>query len=435
MCALKPSSSVIEERLTKLFPPDWLETRSRAHGVVERDRKLDITALVWALVLGFAIGDSRTIEELRRTYVRFADHHLVPSSFHDRLSEALVTFLLELIEHALAETPTPHTLTEHLDGFRELVIADATIFQVHELLADTYPATHDDRAGAKLHVVHNVTGEVIEWLDLADERSHDSDFFRNGSWLEGRLLLVDLAYFKYHRFARIDENGGYFVSRLKHSANPTVIEELRTWPGNAKPLVGEPVWDVVDDLYRQEIDVLVEVGFKRRAYNGTRSADTKPFRVVGHRHPETGAYHLYLTNLAAEQFSPPQVSALYRCRWEVELLFRELKARYRLEELPSSKPRIVKVLILASVLTLVVSRVLLSLFREIADERGDEAVFPPERFGRIFESFAPTIADRLSRFLGYDPPDLFELMYTEAQKPQSRPLLREEVSQTLGAHV
>ncbi|MFB6152820.1 MAG: IS4 family transposase, partial [Halodesulfurarchaeum sp.] len=274
MDTLEPSSSVIEERVTKLFPPDCLDRQARRHNVIERDRKLDITALVWALVLGFAIGDNRSIEELRRTYVRFADHHLVPSSFHDRLTEALVTFLLELVEHAIAETPTPHTMTEHLDGIRELVIADATIFQVHDLLADTYPATHEDRAGAKLHVVHNVTGEVIEWLDLADERSHDSDFFRNGSWLTGRLLLIDLAYFKYHRFARIDENDGFFVSRLKRSANPEIIEELRVWRGNAKPLVGEQVWDVVDDLYRKEIDVLVECGFKRRAYNGTRPTDT-----------------------------------------------------------------------------------------------------------------------------------------------------------------
>lgn len=91
--------------------------------------------------------------------------------------------------------------------------------------------------------------------------------------------------------------------------------------------------------------------------------------MVGHRHPETGEYHLYITNLSAKQLSPAQVSALYRCRWVVELLFRELKARYRLDELPSRKPRIVKALILASVLTLVVSRVLLSLFRAIAEER------------------------------------------------------------------
>ena len=38
-------------------------------------------------------------------------------------------------------------MTEHLEGIRELVVANGTVFQVHELLADAYPATHEDRAG------------------------------------------------------------------------------------------------------------------------------------------------------------------------------------------------------------------------------------------------------------------------------------------------
>ena len=435
MYTLETPSTVIEERLTKLFPPDLLEDRARVHRVIVRDRKVDITAMVWALVLGFAIGRNRSIEEIRRTYIRFAGHTLCSSSFHDRLTEPLVDLLLELIDHALAETPAPHTMTEHLEGIRELVVADATVFQVHELLADAYPATHEDRAGAKLHLVHNVTEDSIEQLHLTDERSHDSEFFENGSWLAGKLLLVDLAYFKYHRFVRIAENGGYFVSRLKRSANPVIVEELRDWPGNAKPLVGEQVWDVVEDLCRQEIDVLVEVEFKRRIYDGNRPSDARTFRVAGRRHPETGEYHLYITNLSHGTFSPQQVSALYRFRWEIELLFRELKSSYRLDELPSSKPQIVKVLILASVLTLVVSRVLLGLFREVAEKRGDDVTFPPERFAQVFESFAPKIADNLSVFLGYEPADHFELMYHDAQKKQSRPLLIEEVSQTLHGHV
>jgi IS4 transposase len=39
--------------------------------------------------------------------------------------------------------------------------------------------------------------------------------------------IFDLAYFKYRRFALINENDGYFVSRLKKSANPVITEELR----------------------------------------------------------------------------------------------------------------------------------------------------------------------------------------------------------------
>ncbi len=57
---------------------------------------------------------------------------------------------------------------------------------------------------------------------MTDEKTHDSTLFNTGSWLEDRLVLFDRAYFKYRRFALIDENDGYFISRLKESADPVV---------------------------------------------------------------------------------------------------------------------------------------------------------------------------------------------------------------------
>ena len=66
---------------------------------------------------------------------------------------------------------------------------------------------------------------------MTDEKTHDSTLFETGSWLQGRLVLLDLTYFKYRRFALIDENGGYFVSRLKQNANPVITAELREWRG------------------------------------------------------------------------------------------------------------------------------------------------------------------------------------------------------------
>ncbi len=112
----------------------------------------------------------------------------------------------------------------------------------------------------------------------------------------------------------IDENDGYFVSRLKKSANPVITAELRGWRGRAIPLEGEQIHDVVDDLYREYIDVEVEAEFKRGPYEGTRSLDTKRFRVVGVRNEDANDYHLYITNLPREEFLPADLATLYRCR-------------------------------------------------------------------------------------------------------------------------
>jgi len=109
--------------------------------------------------------------------------------------------------------------------------------------------------------------------------------------------LFDLAYFKYRRFALIDENDGYFVSRLKQNANPVITEELRAWRARARPLEGEQIQDVMGELHRQYIDVKVGAEVKRGQYEGTRSLDTKRFRVVGVRNEAADDYHLYITNL------------------------------------------------------------------------------------------------------------------------------------------
>jgi IS4 transposase len=60
--------------------------------------------------------------------------------------------------------------------------------------------------------------------------------------------------------------------------------------------------------------------------------------------------------------TPRQVAALYGLRWEVELLFRELKSLYGLEKFRTSDPAIVELLVVAALLTVSVSRALLGVF-------------------------------------------------------------------------
>jgi IS4 transposase len=77
--------------------------------------------------------------------------------------------------------------------------------------------------------LHNVTEQTIDQFSITDEKAHNGIEFDTGPWLEGRLALLDLECFKHRRFALIDENGGYFVNRLKDCANPVVTAELREW--------------------------------------------------------------------------------------------------------------------------------------------------------------------------------------------------------------
>ena len=427
------SSEAIRSLLTSLFPSAMIEDLAREREVVVRDRKIDVRMLVWTLVVGFAVGgESRSIAGYRRAYEAATDQTLVPSSFYDRFTEELATLLRDLLDHAVEAVAVPHTLAPAFEQFRDVIAVDATIVRLCRFLAE-FEATHSGESGLTLYLVHNLTEQSVISTEITDETSHESTLFETGSWLAGRLFLLDLGFFKFRRFALIDENDGFFVSRLKRSSNPTITEELQEWPGRAIPLEGKGIFDVAGDLYRKHIDVEVEVEFQRRPYGGTQSWDSKRFRVVGVRDEDADdGYRLYITNLPRDRFEPEKISTLYRARWVVELLFRELKSRYSLGEFETEKAHIVEIQVLAALLTLVVSRAILRAFVEHAEDHDEECVFPTERWAATFRSLAQLILMEIAAGYGYPPPNLGTLLYREAkQSAPSRLTLLEEVNTEL----
>ncbi|WP_273837946.1 transposase, partial [Halococcus sp. PRR34] len=149
-------------------------------------------------------------------------------------------------------------------------------------------------------------------------------------------------------------------------------------------------------------------------------------RVGGAPTAAADDYHFYITNLPRKWFLPADIATIYRYRWAVELLFRELKTLYDLDEFDTSSPAVVEILLYAAILTLVVSRALLDLVIEYAEE---DAVFPPERWAATLRSHAQRILKRLSNYLDYSPPPLLERMAADAQKiHQERPILQERLA-------
>ncbi len=369
------SPDLIRRRLTSPFPAELVEGIAHERDAVQRHRKIDITMLVWSLILGFAVdGETRSIAAFQRAYQTATNQIVVRSSFYDRLTPELRDLLSDLLAHALEEVAAPHTIAPQLTQFRDTMIADATVFRLHRLLT-TFPATQEDQSGAQLYLVYNMSKRTLAQFNLTDERTHESSQFRTGNWLRGRLFLLDFGFYSYRRFALIDENEGYFVSQLKTNANPRIVGERRKWRGRAISLTGTHLQDKLSKLTRKHIDVTGEFEFKRRQYGESRSSATTEFRVVGVLITDNDDYHLYVTNLP-DEFTPVQVAALYSLRWKVELLFQELKSRYGLEKFETGNEAIAELLVMAALLTLTVRRALFAVFQEI----DPDVEYPEERW-------------------------------------------------------
>ena len=146
------SSSRIVSRLTTFLPSTMLEEHAEELGVVERDGKLQIPALVWAFVFGFAAGESRTLAAFRRSYNSTADKTLTAGGFYQRLTPLLAEFLCDLVERRIDEVAVPHTISEEFDRFRDIVVADGMILRLHEFLAEEFQPRRGEQGGARLHL-------------------------------------------------------------------------------------------------------------------------------------------------------------------------------------------------------------------------------------------------------------------------------------------
>jgi len=394
----RPKSIPVREILVKMFSPARLRAMAREAGAFERFRKVDPSILFWTLVLGFGLDRVRTLAGLRRSYEKAARCTLVASSFYKRFTAGLAAMLRQAVADALQSAAgAGRALTGPLAGFRDVLITDSTVVRLHDLLADVFPAcrTNHTLAALKMHTVISVAGAGHQSVKVTSERQHDGPVFKVGPWVRGRLLLFDLGYFRYQLFACITRSKGYFLSRLKGNSSPVIVALNRTHRGRAVPVIGERLREVVARLNREILDVMVEVTFPRRTYRGRRHCDRQRLRVVGVRDAASGHYHLYVTNVPVEKLAAEDVSAVYAARWEIEMLFKELKGRYRLEDMPSRKREVVEALLYAAVLTLVVSRRLLDAVRRKLRDLAHR--LPERRWAAVFVAVAQELLKLVTR--------------------------------------
>jgi len=394
------------EAFLLLFPPRVIQRIARESGFIRRHRKLDPVAFLYTLAFETGPQLQRTIEALRDAYnKRTPDPILSAGGFHDRFTPELVEFLRQCVAYGLAELrATPgNRLTPKLARFTDLLIQDSTVIRLFTALAQVYPParlakhTQSNRtAGVKVAALFSARANGPARLELWPESISDLDTLKIGSWVKGSVLLTDLGFYKHQGFARIEENGGFYLSRLKGNVNPTLIRSHLVHRGRAIEVEGKRWSEVVPRLHREVLDAEVEIDFKRRKYRGRKSGDTLTARLVAVWDQVHHEYHTYVTNVPVDVLTAEEVAELYRCRWSVELLFKEAKGSFHLDRVATSNRYIAESLIWTSWLALLVSRRAHNvLLAHVPPE--ERFRYPPLRWSRVFRDESSEFLPHLLR--------------------------------------
>ncbi len=174
------------------------------------------------------------------------------------------------------------------------------------------------KAAIKLHTLFDLRGAIPSFIHISDGKLHDVkalDLFLP----EPRAFYVmDRAYLDLERLYLLHGVGSFFVTRAKRNLDTRRVASRAVDRGSG----------LVCD---QSV-----------ALNGFYSARHYPERLrrVVYRDPESGRKLVFLTN----HFALPAltVRALYRSRWQVELLFRWIKQHLRIKRFYGTSENAVK---------------------------------------------------------------------------------------------
>jgi putative transposase len=397
------NENLVSEELCLKFPPKWIRKTAKDTGLIKRERKIDPVIMLWVLAFGYGVQLQRTLAALKRVYEKGSGRKISDSSWHDRFTPELVSFLKACIIHGIEQLgkDASRTLNHRFGSFEDVLIQDSTIIRLHEKLARKWPATRAKKlvAGVKVATLISAVANGPKNISLFAERTNELKTLRIGPWIKDRILLIDLGFYKYQLFTRIQENGGYFVSRMKSNANPLIISVNRSQSNCRINVKGLFLKDILPKLTGDTLDVEIDVSFKRRSYKGKKKKDSEKFRLVAVYNVEDDEYHLYITNISIEILNSDEIAKLYRGRWEVELIFKELKSRYKLDVVETTNPRVIESFIWAAILTLIISRFIYNILRRL--NPGKEMVrYTHLRWSTIFAEHSSDMLTDLLSYLG-----------------------------------
>ncbi len=101
----------------------------------------------------------------------------------------------------------------------------------------------------KVSVLVSAIANGPKTVALYPEKTAEIKTLKIGPWIKDRILLVDLGFYKTQLFARVQENGGYFVSRIRKNANPVIVSiEAGVPKTKRKRLIGKTVNECIEQI-------------------------------------------------------------------------------------------------------------------------------------------------------------------------------------------
>ena len=197
---------------------------------------------------------------------------------------------------------------------RRLQIIDSTTITLFSNLifkgVGRHPKNGKKKGGIKVHTVIHANEGVPSDIRFTSAATNDSFMLKPSSLSKGDIIAMDRAYIDYEKFEQLTEKKVTYVTKMKKSLKYEILSDT--------------IYQAPEGVMEVRVQ---EVRFAKRKQDGETIVHNA--RIITYVDVRKHKLISLLTN--DMEFDPSEIIEIYRKRWEIELLFKQIKQNFPLK--------------------------------------------------------------------------------------------------------
>ena len=209
---------------------------------------------------------------------------------------------------------------------RRLQIIDSTTITLFSNLifkgVGRHPKNGKKKGGIKVHTVIHANEGVPSDIRFTSAATNDSFMLKPSSLSKGDIIAMDRAYIDYEKFEQLTEKQVIYVTRMKKSLKYEIL--------------GDTIYQTPEGVMEVRVQ---EVRFTKKKQGGETIVHNA--RIITYVDVRKHKLISLLTN--DMEFDPSEIIEIYRRRWEIELLFKQIKQNFPLKYFYGERANAIKI--------------------------------------------------------------------------------------------
>jgi putative transposase len=339
-----PSMRFLDSIFGNLLKP--IDRRSFQAAVDRHDADAyDKTFTSWDHLVTLIYAQLSNVDTLRGLVTAFnanaqAHYHLgVEAISRSTVSDANARRSTAPLAETFAQLSAQADRATRQDGAAMVALIDSSPIPLGKLCK--WPTWNGRIRGLKLHVVYDPQADLPRGVEITAANVNDVEVGRRTPVARAGTYVFDKGYCHFGWWRKINDGGAFFVTRAKKNLR------LRATAWRLRAPVAGDGFTVLDDAEVAH----VSKGNARLAI---------PLRRIRVRRDKGGVITL-ITNDRTR--SAVEIAALYKGRWQIELLFRWIKQHLRIKKFLGNNENAIRLQILAAMIAYLLLRIAARLNR------------------------------------------------------------------------